>query len=462
MMLGLFKKKCPVNAREKAWIERRMAWLSRQLGIERLLNAEVAIPLTAEFPKFDYSEESARSVFLNVCQRMEIDPGEIDLQFHPHEELPTALGMYDQESDQTTVRIAESELLDLESFIAVSAHELCHHILLSGGLISTDEPDHEEVTDLLSVYLGFGVFAANAVLREATGDYLWRLRRSGYLSSYSHGYALSLFAFVRNEMRPSWRSFLRADAASSFHAGLRYLRRTGDSAFGVSSASAPDSPSVSEVVKDLRSQFDGRRVEALWQVFERKLKGDDIHEAVRDATRSNNYIVRYEAATAIAAMGLDVSTIVGDLSHLLTDPHVEVRAAAVRAFGLAPAHDIAVLPSVIPRLEDGDRRVVCQAIAFISDMGPTAVSAVEPLLRALRTALIAGDDVVGDATAAAVVRVVDSPIAVVEDFFDGDVELKREALGVLERLNETGAPDDHLDEPIDDTFDDPNQKLFED
>lgn len=44
MLFGLFAPKPPLVVREKAWIEVRMRWLAGQFGINRLLNAKIAMP----------------------------------------------------------------------------------------------------------------------------------------------------------------------------------------------------------------------------------------------------------------------------------------------------------------------------------------------------------------------------------------------------------------------------------
>jgi len=41
-------------------------------------------------------------------------------------------------------------------------HELGHVLLLADGKISKDRKDHEHLTDLLTVWLGLGIFTANS------------------------------------------------------------------------------------------------------------------------------------------------------------------------------------------------------------------------------------------------------------------------------------------------------------
>ena len=50
------------------------------------------------------------------------------------------------------------------AWVGVLAHELSHIILLRPGLVDRNEKDMA-LTDLLTVFLGFGIFTANSVFR---------------------------------------------------------------------------------------------------------------------------------------------------------------------------------------------------------------------------------------------------------------------------------------------------------
>jgi predicted Zn-dependent protease len=54
---------------------------------------------------------------------------------------------------------------DPMTLVAVIAHELGHVILLRRELVDREEADMEPVNDLLTVFLGFGIFTANAAFR---------------------------------------------------------------------------------------------------------------------------------------------------------------------------------------------------------------------------------------------------------------------------------------------------------
>jgi hypothetical protein len=90
------------------------------------------------------------------------------------------------------------------------------------------DEDHEQLTDLLTVYLGFGVITANAVVFEQNwtlGNWSgWRMKRSGYLDMRTFGYALAKFSLSRGEQKVAWLKDLRPDVRHAFQESLRILQ----------------------------------------------------------------------------------------------------------------------------------------------------------------------------------------------------------------------------------------------
>src|SRR5262249_53438579 len=125
--------------------------------------------------------------------------------------------------------IEASNLHDPLALVATLSHELGHVLLLGHGRISADAEDHEPLTDLLTAYLGMGVFTANAVLREKYWDggstSGWSMGRRGYLTMPMYGYALALFARDRDEENPPWADALRRDVRSAFDQARRFLSK---------------------------------------------------------------------------------------------------------------------------------------------------------------------------------------------------------------------------------------------
>jgi hypothetical protein len=242
-MFGWFRSRaqCPVDPPTKEWIERRMLWLTEQFGRDRLRATEVILPSSEYFPDpYSGTPEDAQGMLDRVCGFMRIEPGSVLLDFYEdrnpvhdeHGRQGTA-GLYDEAQGKYRVWVEVSNLDDPLGMVATMAHELGHVLLLGQGRVSADVEDHEPLTDLLTVFLGLGIFTANSVLREnywhAGAVSGWSMGRSGYLTMPMYGYALSLFAWMRGEAHPSWAKELRLDVRSAFKDGLRFLEETGDS-----------------------------------------------------------------------------------------------------------------------------------------------------------------------------------------------------------------------------------------
>lgn len=233
---------CPASTDEKKVVENAFTLLRKHLGIERLRKAVVLEPTPEFFPdRYDASLDAAKNLFVRVCGYMGIADQSVCLSFwQDAPEAPgtrsaqRAAGLYAQGAIDA-ISINVSGLSDPEALVATMAHELAHVILLNRCGISRDEPHMEALTDLATIYLGLGVFTSNTLLRrhgwiQGTAQY-WRLSRKGYISPEMAGWALSLFAWVREETAPYWSRHLAADPKGYLKQGLRYLRQTGETSF---------------------------------------------------------------------------------------------------------------------------------------------------------------------------------------------------------------------------------------
>ena len=121
---------------------------------------------------------------------------------------------------------------DATQLVATVAHELGHVRLLGEGRVHSGYEDHESLTDLLTVFLGLGVFTANTVFsfRQWTDAFSqgWQTERRGYMTEEMFGYALALFAWVRGESNPAWSQHLGGSVSAYFKRGHKYLEKTGD------------------------------------------------------------------------------------------------------------------------------------------------------------------------------------------------------------------------------------------
>ena len=73
---------------------------------------------------------------------------------------------------------------------------------------------HELATDLLTVYLGFGIFGANSAFNFSqhhdTMSQGWKYSRSGYLNERAWVFALALFLETRGQDSEGPKRFLKS------------------------------------------------------------------------------------------------------------------------------------------------------------------------------------------------------------------------------------------------------------
>ncbi len=190
------------------------------LGRHRMLQAKLILPDAEHFPDpYDKSQSAVEKMLCRICDYMKVDRSQIDLEIFPDEteELKEMLpywkgshngcaGLYvhpDDESHRMLVALRSSQLDDPMALVATLAHELGHVILLGGSLMEHSVKDMEPMTDLLTVFLGFGIFNANCAARltkwQNDRKQGWSMQRLGYLPEEIYGYALARFAHERGE-----------------------------------------------------------------------------------------------------------------------------------------------------------------------------------------------------------------------------------------------------------------------
>jgi hypothetical protein len=229
-----------VRPAEQEWIEQSIDWFGTQFGRQRLHGA-VILPTDEFFPgAYQGSRADVRRVLRRLCAHLDIDPARIELEhgtIDDHPELSAfvplqtassgAAGHFRMCNGRAVVTIRDDQAARPMALVATLAHELGHLLLLGDGRISTDRADHEPLTDLLTVYVGLGIFTANAAFehaRENRGQYAYRrTSRLGYLTEPMYGYGLARYAWLRNEADPAWARYLDTNPRTFMKRGLRYL-----------------------------------------------------------------------------------------------------------------------------------------------------------------------------------------------------------------------------------------------
>ncbi len=246
IMFRWFSPGTPLDSAAKQWVEERLWWLSDQFGGNVFLQRPVILPTDEFFPDLvDDSDESVRALFARVCRYMDVDSDLFDLQICrravPIELIderghlvPEAAGLYAAGDGRTIIQIRESELDDPANFVGTAAHELAHHRLLAEGRAAPEAFDDELLTDLTSIFFGFGIFLANSPRAWPSQFGNWpgtQITRPEYMTMPMSAYALAHTAWIRGERKPQWLCHLGLDARAAFKHALRYLFVTGDSTF---------------------------------------------------------------------------------------------------------------------------------------------------------------------------------------------------------------------------------------
>lgn len=230
---------CPIDPGVRSWIDQRWDWLIQVFGIARIRKSPLFLPRHEHFPDpYAGTDADVQMLLQRVCVYMDLDPTVIELSIfsaqnpiHTHPlfigSSPGAAGYYEDLGGRYRIWIEESLLHDPLVLVATMAHELCHVHLLGHQRIPPETEDQEPLTDLLTVYLGFGLITANAVVRDRNlnqGAFgMWVMSRHGYLTMQDYGYALALFARARDEFSPAWARELRPDVRAAFKASMRLL-----------------------------------------------------------------------------------------------------------------------------------------------------------------------------------------------------------------------------------------------
>jgi len=246
-----FTPKLPVSEEDRLWVNAGFERLGRLLGRQRMIESKVVEPTAEDFPDpYNKSADAIEKLFARVCAYMQVDRSAVEFEVFQDETeelreiMPywrggagkQAAGLYlhahergsqDDPRGKMVVAIRSTMVKDPMSLVATVAHELGHVILLGGGLMTHNTSDHEPMTDLLTVFLGLGIFTANSAARfkqfQNERQIGWKMQRLGYLPENVFGYALAKFASERNEHKAHWARHLSPNVRADFNNSARWL-----------------------------------------------------------------------------------------------------------------------------------------------------------------------------------------------------------------------------------------------
>lgn len=243
-MLGLFKKKIyqpSVTQEDKDWVENNIVWFIEVFGLDKLKERPFISPTIDNFPYSNLNDMNQfQKLFEQLCEYWEVKSNEIKVKFFDDTKskqwstwmiegkINAPLGLYNQiyttDEKRFSIEIAKSNLDNPQLLISVIAHELAHVKLLGENYINRTDPDMEPLTDLASIYFGFGVIVANSV---QTKDIYW-ISRSGYLPNQLISYANALICYITQQDSNNYNNFLNGNTIDLFKKDIEYLYNTND------------------------------------------------------------------------------------------------------------------------------------------------------------------------------------------------------------------------------------------
>ncbi len=241
----LFGRRHFLDAEDEAWHLESWSWMLRHFGgVARLKRAPIVQANREFFPPTEASgHERAKHIFACVKGLAGMNEWPCKLMAQPEASplrvgetvalkpvsggLP--LGTFGVEQGGVAVITYDpAKVREPAVLVATFAHELAHYRLatvrdeLPGG-----HDMHEYLTDLMTVFLGFGLFGANGAFNfRQHGDAFshgWQWSRAGYLRERDWAFALAVFVALRDEPAAILRTLLKSHLYSDLKAAARYL-----------------------------------------------------------------------------------------------------------------------------------------------------------------------------------------------------------------------------------------------
>lgn len=239
--VGLFGPSLDIDRDEFEWLAACFAWIERTLGAQDKRDGFVPTLVLSDNTALA-SANTANDLFLAVKSLAGLEAWECRLEKgEPRRErvdtgIETGLvsepgrtmGTFSIENNVPVVRYDPTLVRNPETLTATFAHELAHLVIHSLGTPPGGEALEEHATDLMAVYLGFGVFLANSArnFSQFTDGAMhgWSSETSGYLSENALVTAVAIFE-ARFGSEEHTAAMLKDYLRSPYRKAQRYLQK---------------------------------------------------------------------------------------------------------------------------------------------------------------------------------------------------------------------------------------------
>ena len=222
-----------VDSASREWIEARSSWIVSSFGLDQIQRCPVALSANQFLPDdFVPGEQGAQEVLERLCRHAGIESQSVELSLldpnDPRFDGSGPLRLHAEMNGKHLVWINEAELECPELFVTSVAHAVARIRLLQNPAVATED-DLEVLAELSTVFLGFGVFAANHCCFDkqyTLGEWYWSsIQRRSQLTMPMYGFALAWFGVIRDEPIPNWLTALRLDVRNAFKKSAPWLQQ---------------------------------------------------------------------------------------------------------------------------------------------------------------------------------------------------------------------------------------------
>lgn len=245
--MGLFGKKHFLDPEDEDWHLQSWRWMLKHFGgLARLKHSPIVLANAEFFPAAEAQGQArAEHIFACVKRHARMEEWPCTLIAQP-ESAPLRVGEIAslrrvssgpplgtfavEKGGSVTISYDLGKINEPATLIATLAHELAHYQL---STVREEPPGgrdmHEFATDLMTVFLGFGLFGANGAFNfRQFGDTFshgWQTSGAGYLRERDWVFALAVFLALRGEEAAVLRPHLKPHLSSDLKAAAKYLAR---------------------------------------------------------------------------------------------------------------------------------------------------------------------------------------------------------------------------------------------
>lgn len=247
-MFGLFSSKPMLDEGSTRWLFEAYAWALGNFGSDIFHEDTILVtPTDRHFPgRADSAEEMAVTAFRRVaayanmqtwpCELVPLAPGasllappSIAASGAPRG--PAAIVSLAGETKNLAIAFDPGHIRQPHVLIATFAQQLAYHL---GRTATEGPPGGEELrgpaSDLLAVFMGFGLFLANSALTVCRGGCSGcgtSVQSLGYLTEDEFAYALATFCALKNIPGEEAEAHLKKTLRPSYRKAVKEIGKTG-------------------------------------------------------------------------------------------------------------------------------------------------------------------------------------------------------------------------------------------